>query len=423
MTKRIKVLLMNPLFSGSLVMVIGTNIANFLAYIYHLVFGRILGPSLYSELAVVVSLTGLFFAMLSFFSLVTMKFVASGNEKQNKILYTLLNKKYVIPVGILSFLVLVATPYLSEKLNISISVLMWMGPTVLFMYLYMIHAAFIQGKLRFKEAVSLNIIGILVRLFLGLFLYYLGFSLTGIVAGIMLSYVIVWVLGKRMLGYHTVKEKIKSSALTKNVLRYSVPVFVTTLSLSAFIAVDIVLVKYYFDPHVSGLYASLSTLGKIIFYGAIPVTFVMFPLVSKKAGKNESTIKLFVMSFIITLSIALGILAIFALFPNAVIGMLFGNEYLEVSSLLAFFGIFSLLYVLDYMIVNYYLSAGKTKAAYFVPFGVIAQIVGIVLLHDSIEGVITASIIATGILFIALGIYGLATSHYLRRNIKQVVTK
>ena len=300
---------------------------------------------------------------------------------------------------------------------------MWIGPTVLFMYLYMIHAAFIQGKLRFKEAVSLNIIGILVRLFLGLFLYYLGFSLTGIVAGIMLSYVIVWVLGKRMLGYHTVKEKIKSSALTKNVLRYSVPVFVTTLSLSAFIAVDIVLVKYYFDPHVSGLYASLSTLGKIIFYGAIPVTFVMFPLVSKKAGKNESTIKLFVMSFIITLSIALGILAIFALFPNAVIGMLFGNEYLEVSSLLAFFGIFSLLYVLDYMIVNYYLSAGKTKAAYFVPFGVIAQIVGIVLLHDSIEGVITASIIATGILFIALGIYGLTTSHYLRRNIKQVVTK
>lgn len=403
-------------------MIIGTNIANFIAYLYHLIFGRILGPSLYSELAVVVSLIGLFFALLSFFNLVIMKFVASGDEKQNKIMYTLLNRKYVIPVGILSLLVFVATPFLSSKLNISTHVLMWVGPTILFMYLFMIHAAFIQGKLRFKQTASLNVINILIRLLMGLLLYYLGFSLAGIAVGIMLSYVLTWALGKRMLGYVAIKGKITSSTLTKSVLRYSIPVFVTTLSLSAFIAIDVVLVKYFFDPHLSGLYASLSTLGKIIFYGAIPVTFVMFPLVSKKASKNESTIKLFVMSFVLTLSIALAILAIFAIFPNPVINMLFGNKYLEVSPLLAYFGVFSLLYVLDFMMVNYYLSAGKVNAAYLIPFGVVAQIIGIYLLHDSLEGIITASIIATGALFVALGVYGLATSHYLRRNIKQAAS-
>lgn len=409
MVTRAKTYIYNPLISGSVIMVVGTNVANFIAYLYHLVFGRILGPSLYSELAVVISLVGLFFALLSFFNLVIVKFVSSGSNKQTNLLYTLVNKQYTIPILILSFLVLITTPLLSTTLNISSVVLIWVGPTVFFLFLYMVQGSFLQGLLKFDKTALLNILNALSRLLFGLLFYYLGFSLAGISLGIMLSYVLTWILGKYMLGLKSGKNKMDYTKLKKNVVRYAVPVFVMTLSMSAFIAIDVVLVKYFFDPYHSGLYASLSALGKIVFYGVIPVTLVMFPLVSKKATKGESTKSLLYLSFILALLIGLGILFLYWLFPNPVINVLFGEEYLEGSSYLVYFGIFSLFYTLDYLIVNYFLASGRTLAAYFVPFGVLIQIVGIYKLHDSIENVILASIIATLSLFIAFVIYGLFT--------------
>ena len=51
----------HPLFSGSAVMIVGTNFANFLAYLYHLVLARMLGPSAYSDLAAALAALSLFF--------------------------------------------------------------------------------------------------------------------------------------------------------------------------------------------------------------------------------------------------------------------------------------------------------------------------------------------------------------------------
>ena len=54
-----KSLIKNPLFSGSAIMIIGSNLSNFIAYVYHLIIGRLLGPSSYGTLAALLSLMGL----------------------------------------------------------------------------------------------------------------------------------------------------------------------------------------------------------------------------------------------------------------------------------------------------------------------------------------------------------------------------
>ena len=77
-----KNLIKHPLFSGSLVMILGSNFTNFLAYIYHLVVGRILGPSAYGELTSVITLLAMFSVTFSFLGMVIVKFVSSGEKEQ-----------------------------------------------------------------------------------------------------------------------------------------------------------------------------------------------------------------------------------------------------------------------------------------------------------------------------------------------------
>ena len=337
------------------------------------------------------------------------KFVSSGDKKQAEVLHALINKRYIVAVLILSALVTILAIPVSSKLGMSTSVLIWIGPTIFFMFLYMVSAAFLQGFLKFGKVALLNIISVLIRLVLGIILLYLGFSIAGITVGILLSFLLTWLLGRHWAGFGQFNKKVDYSSLKKSVFKYSIPVFVTTLSMSLFIAVDVVMVKYFFDPFNSGLYASLSTLGKIIFYGAIPVTFVMFPLVAKRVADNKSSKKLFLISFFITIAIALGILLLFWLTPNFVVNMLFGEKYISASPMLGLFGIFSLFYTLDFFIANYFLSSGRVTASYLTPIGVIIQIVGIYLFHDSLTSVILASVLSTLSLFILLITYGLIT--------------
>jgi len=415
MKETIKTFYKHPLFSGSAIMIIGTNLVNLIAYVYHLVFGRLLGPSLYGDLAVVISIVSFTFSFLSFFSLVIVKFVSASQEKEQKLFYSLFNKKYTLPVLALSVLALIVVPFLSSKLGISLSVLIWIAPGIFFMFLSMIQGAFLQGQLKFTKSVLLNLSGVLLRLFLGLIFYYLGFSLSGISAVIILSYLVTWLLGKKFLGFKVGKIK-DGKKLDKSIIKYALPVFIATMGMSAFITIDIILVKSFFDPFHSGLYASFSALGKIVFYGSIPVSFVMFPLVSKKAAKKESTSKLLLLSIGIASIIGLTIILIYRLAPELTVKVLFGDKYIEAASCLVLFSIFSFLFTIDYLIVNYYLAVGRTFVSYIVLFGVVGQIVAIVLLHGSFSGVIWASIIATFGLLVLLILYSVAVNYGLFSN-------
>src|SRR3972149_7822692 len=86
-------LLKHPLFSGSAIMIFGSNLANFVAYLYHLVIGRLLGPAPYGELSAVLSVLGLIFASLNFLGLVIVKFVSSAKKDELVSIYSWFTKK------------------------------------------------------------------------------------------------------------------------------------------------------------------------------------------------------------------------------------------------------------------------------------------------------------------------------------------
>lgn len=401
MRKQIEKIYSNPLFSGSLVMLIGTNSANFLAYVYHLFFGRLLGPSHYGELASILSLIGLLTSLFSFFSVVIVKFSSTEDSDGANRFYSWLYKIVIRVAVIVSLILLIASPVIAKSLSTSILSAALIGPTMFFTFFIIIYSSFLQGLLRFNKLILVNISSWGARLILGYLLYLAGLSLFGVVFGIFVSSLISAYLGRRFS-----KLKVLGGVINynkgKEILKYSLPVFIVTLTTGFFIALDVVFARHYLSVEQSGYYAALSTLGKIIVYAAVPITGVMFPLVSKRSSKNQGTLKVLMLSMLMTLFVGGSIAFVYWLFPNIAVGLLYGSKYLVISPMLSYFGMVYLIYSVDLLLANYFLSKKRTTPAYFMFLGIICEFVGIIFFHDSISSIIHVSAVSVTFILVLL---------------------
>jgi len=412
MYKTLKNITKNPLFAGSLIMIVGTNLASFFAYLYHLIFGRILGPSSYSELAVFISLATIFSAGFTAMGTVIMKFASIEKDKELKILFMWVNR-IALKSGIILFLLLLASsPFLSSFLKINIKIILLFPFVVVLIYFCSIYRSFLQGLLMFVQSVVVTNIDIISRLGIGFILVSIGLGVMGASSAILIGMFLSLVVSLLYLKKYFIKGN-KSYKKSDEVIKFGLPVLVMTISITSLITTDVVLVKHFFDAHQAGIYASISTLGKIIVYGTTPIAAVMFPIIAKRHAANKRSVKVLLLSTLLTFAIGGGVLLIYYFFPSQAVNLLFGSKYLEATKYLFIFGFFSLFYVLDYLLIYFYLSVDKIMASYIVPVGAVVQALAIIIKHDSLLSVIYASVLALGILLVLLISYGLYSyRHY-----------
>ncbi len=418
MLKKLKDFIKHPLFGGSATMVIGSNVANAIAYVYHLIIGRMLGPSSYGELSAVLSVLGLLFTSFNFLGLVIVKFVSAAKEKEIHFIFTWFTKKSVKAGILISAIFLLISPILNNFLHLKIATTLLVVPIVLFAFLAFVYRSFAQGLLKFWLVVVATNLDLITRLLIGLILIKLGFSVFGAVFGIVMSELVTYVYLKKYVTKHIKKGKDADITFAAKVFKYSIPILFATLTTNSIFTTDVILVKHFFNSHDAGIYASLSTLGRIIFYGTGPVSAVMFPLIAKRFSRKQNSNKVFLLSFLMTLGISLGVLLIYYLFPVLSIKILFGQEYLDGSKYLFLFGIFMTLFALSSLIFNYFLSIEQTKVVYISIVVSLMQIIGILIWHGSIYQVITVSIYSTLVFLIALISYYLYNSKLYGQEVK-----
>ena len=405
MVNKVKGLISHPLFSSSAVMIVGTNLANIFAYLYHLIIGRLLGPASYGELAAVLSIIGLFGASFTFLGLVIAKFVSAAKENEIQPLFSWFSKKALVIGIIIALLAFLSAPFLSRFLHIKYSILLLLSPIFLLTVLSFLYNSFLQGLLRFKQMVIATNFGALSRLVLGAIFVYMGFSVFGVVFGFLLSVTGGFFLLRFFLKELRFSNNEKAFKEGKKVLDYSVPIFFSSISIFSLFSTDVILVKHFFDAHDAGIYAALSTLGKVIFYGAAPVGAVMFPMISRRHSRGQGYRKIFILSHALTSAIAVGVLFIYQLFPELSIKILYGDEFLQAAPNLVWFGLFMAIFTLSSLIINFFLSREVTKVVPLVMVAAIIQAVGIWFFHDSIFTVIKVSIFSVSLLFGSLLIY------------------
>ena len=408
MKKYLKELITHPLFSGSAIMVIGSNSINLLNYIYHLVIGRMLGPSLYGELASLISLMGLLGIIPGSLSLVIIKYVSSAkDEKEAASLISLLKTKVFQGSLIFSVFIIVISPALVSFLHITkLSYLFLIALTSFFSILTLLNRSILQGLLKFKEMILSVFLENSAKLLISVVLVYLGFRVGGAMASFVIAALLVWLFTNFYLKIRHKKES-NSSLNLKPMLLFTIPVLVQSLAVTSLYSSDLILVKHFFSSHDAGIYAALSTLGKIIFFGAGPIGSVMFPIVSQRYAKGFKVKKIFLYSLVATVGISLSILIVYLLFPKLAVNFLYGSAYLESANLLIWFGIFMTFFTLSSLLINFHLSLNRTKVVLLPLLAAVAQIVAIWFYHQSLFDVILVSIIISALLLVLLLIYSI----------------
>ena len=110
---------------------------------------------------------------------------------------------------------------------------------------------------------------------------------------------------------------------------------------------------------------------------------------------------------------SIGLSIFYYLFPVFTIEFFIKNkEYLNASYLLSLFAVFASIYAILSILINYFLSIGKTKIFIPVLTGAILQIIFIQFFHKNLLEVLLVSIFTTGLLLIVLLLYYLKTRHY-----------
>ncbi|MBI4991390.1 oligosaccharide flippase family protein [Candidatus Gottesmanbacteria bacterium] len=391
----------SQLVRGSLLIFIGTNIGNFINFLFNLAIGRLLGPAKYGDLGALVSSSVLFGVPLGILSLFIIKVVSSywGKRDKGKILALqsyLTPKLFFISVAV-SVVLLIITPTVGQFLNldsfipfilIALSFVL-SGPATL-------NRSVLQGVLAFSYTSINGVVEVTLKLIISVILVILNFGLVGALLGFLLSGIVGYLLTvvELKIIFKGVSQE-KNSLLSWDIVKTFIPVILASLALTVFLNVDIILVRHFFSGSIAGEYVALSTVSKIIFYGIGPVVSVMFPLISTRVSNGLPYLIPLLGTLVMSLALSALVIFAFFLFPKLIIIILFGSKYFDIVPYLGLFSFFITVYSLNSILTHFLLSISYYRPIY--PLFLISLLQGffIFLFHDTIWQVIWVNIVVS----------------------------
>jgi len=404
--KFLKDLRANKFLSGSLVMVAGSNLYNIGQFAYHSITGRLLGKAVYGDFASVISLLGLVGIIQLALSLTVVRFIArERNQKEVNNLVKWMDY-WSIRIGILlASVIVLASSQIAAFLKISDTrAVILLAPIVFFFFATFTLRSALQGMLEFTKYVYVLLVEQGFKLVISALLILWGLALFGATAGLLLGVVASFFLARYYLRRQLRAKKGKMPNLGP-IIAFSLPVFVQGLALTAMYTTDLLLVKHFFNPAAAGVYASLTVLGRVVFFGVSPITQVMFPIVTKRHTDGEPYKKVLYASLLLVLAFSVAVTVFYLLVPEIPILVLYGEGFLEGATLLPWFGLFMGLLGLSNMMTQFYLSVGKPKVISWFVLAAAAQAVLIILFHTSLLQVVQVSIASAGLLLVGLFVY------------------
>jgi O-antigen/teichoic acid export membrane protein len=400
----------NRVVSGSLVMVVGGFLISLTNYFYHLITARILGPKDYGTLDSLISLLTQLSIPIAVVSTVIIRYVSSfKGQKRTKTIESFfwkINKRLFFLTPPFLILVLLTTPLVTDFLHLSSPFLfLWIGLSFVLSIFAALGKSFLQGLCRF---IPLTIVGIaegVFRLVLTIILIALGWGLFGAVFPFFAMTVVSLVLTLFLVRDLLFGEKNEPIPEKKEIFTFTLPVFFNNIGVTSLITSDVILARHFLSATDAGFYAALSTLSKIIYFAAVPVVGVIFPLISeaqaaKKSVKIVALPGLLIIGMIITVSFIT-----FKFFPKLMIFLLFGQKYLVIEPFVIYFALGMSLYTINVTLLNISLALRRILPTIFVSLAALFQIILIILFHQSIMQVVNIFIAISALLLASLLLY------------------
>lgn len=399
----LKTFLNRPFIRQNFIYFIGASVVSVLNYLYYPVLSRLLRPSDFGEVQALVSLftqAAIFFSVLG---LVTVNIVtnAEDDKKRNDLIFELEKLAFYLSIAGLLLTILFAVPLqhflnFDSALPIIVTFLsLVIGVPITF------RAAFLRGKQDFLSVSISNTLASLAKLILSAILVYLGMRTLGAISGLVLAQIVTLIytgiraqklgLGSTFFKRHPTFPDLRFLAPE---LKYALLVLSVSLSTTVMFSVDVVAVKHYFDPHTAGLYAGISTVARIIFYLAGPVSIVMLSFVKLSNSAKENA-KVLLASLFISLTLGGGALLIFFLAPNLILKILIGPQYTTYSALLPQLSLVMLILSLNSLIYSYFMALRRFTVGFLAPTGLILTVLLLNINHGALPNIIEALLLSS----------------------------
>jgi O-antigen/teichoic acid export membrane protein len=409
----------NAFARNSIILFIGTMVANFLGYVFHLVIGRMVSVEVYGEIESLISLLAIISVPAAALSMVATKYgagcKADGDKIRNYIFFKFLNKKVFFVVFPIFLAAVLLTPIFKKFLNIQDDlaiITIWL--MMILSFFSAISNGILSGWQKFRESSWAGIWGMLIKLAVAVLFIKAGFALGGAMGGyfigILASYLISLYFLRSVFQKSDEANIIPKSFNFQSVKNYVIPVFLGNLAITILGNVDMVLAKHSLDPQTAGQYGALTIVSKIIFFVTSIAATVLFSMSAENNHKKRSSLSILKMASAVTGIISLGSIIFYFSFPKFVLGMLFGGKYSDVAYLLGWFSVLVVTYSFANLLFQYFLSIHKTKIVYWYLTVSILEILAILFVGKSISAILVVVIISQ-VLALASGLIYLAKIH------------
>ncbi len=386
------------LIKGSAVLLIGFGIFNFIHFLFQLLLARLLSVEEYGLLAsvfVIVYISSVFSESIQNF----MVKYAAGEQDGGKIknLIKRITKKITKICFIIIGIYLIAIIALSKLLDIDYGLLALAGFLLVLALFLPVTRGVMQGKKRFHSLSVNMIIEALVKLGIGVGLVYLGFGVIGALVGVIFAGIIGFILSIYQLK-DIVRSEEKSIDI-RNSYSYAWPTFCLTAVIVLFYSLDVWVARIFFSHNISGSYAIASLLGKILFWGTLPISKAMLPMTSDLAQDRPKNV--FRTSLLLVTLAVFAASALFYLFPGEIINIFSGGkEVSEAVKILFYEGLSFGIIALSNLFLLYNLSINKTKKYWIMIVPLILELVILSFFTDTLTQFSIAFLFSSVLFFI-----------------------
>ena len=401
---RLRRLADSRLVRQNLVLFAGGLVAGLGGFIYHAIATRLLGPSVYGEVATLVALYAVGGAVNLILILVLARYAAtleaSGNTSGLRYLAVRSSQVLAIPaVAAVVLSALAAGPIASfEHLHSPVPVV-WLGAAVAVFWYAAVPRGLLQGTQRFT-ALSLNLsLELVVRTVLLFVLLKVGLGVNGSMIAILLGIGLAYGVGMYSLrGILAVRgERVP----LRSMAGFAVTAAVGTVGVLLLYNLDVVLAKHYLSDHPAGIYGSLNKIGTILYFLTLSVSQVLFPRVVEAVARNAHPGRLLAMSAALMCGLGACALVVFGLLPNLVVNILFSAQFRDGGPYVFKIGVVGLAISLINLLVQFLMAVHDRVFMPLLAFGV-ALLVGLIVTFHHDVGSVVGDVLGANLVLLAL---------------------
>ncbi len=383
------------------------NIGN---YGYNLVLGRMLGPVLFAEASLIVTMLLMMSFLAMTLQLAVAKFEAAYDSgKSTTIRQFILNGSIGLGVAI-GIIIWLLAPMIASLFQSTDVMMFRLFSICVPLYLVMsVRRGVSQGR---NDFIGLSISyqaemwGRLI-LTIGILLLTPVSTGTAVVLGIIVSLALGMLPSLRL---DNIEMPSLSQYEKRSVLSFMLVTGLYEVSQIAINNTDILMVKHWFDAESAGFYSALALIGRAVYYVAWMFIMLLLPKVVKMHKNGENTQQLLASYVRYTVLLCGVIITLSYLIPQFIVISLFGHSYLAIADHLWIYAMATSMFALSNIYTYYALSLERyIPTVITIVFGCL-QIGLIILYHQSLLQVVIMQLIAmTALLASQLSYYYFST--------------